>query len=176
MHLFISIGVGRLRFIKLEPRSITPTNTDSTNDLPYNCNIRISSPISWAVDAFAEGLGMTRRKRVLNKTTSKGLPPIKIKPLARMKRDSVSHSDDMIYTTDKEKPWVCKNCNRNYKWKNSLKCHIKNECGLPPKYFCTRMCGYKTNVHSNMKRHMNSKCKPRPESSDNDNDNDLSIE
>uniref|UniRef100_A0A182WMF6 C2H2-type domain-containing protein n=1 Tax=Anopheles minimus TaxID=112268 RepID=A0A182WMF6_9DIPT len=33
------------------------------------------------------------------------------------------------------KPWKCKSCGRNYKWKNSLKCHIKNECGVPPKYF-----------------------------------------
>lgn len=66
------------------------------------------------------------------------------------------HSD-IMYVTGEEKPWVCKNCNRNYKWKNSLKCHLKNECGLPPKYFCSRACGYKTNVHSNLKRHLNSK-------------------
>ncbi|XP_050074087.1 longitudinals lacking protein, isoforms J/P/Q/S/Z-like isoform X2 [Anopheles maculipalpis] len=59
------------------------------------------------------------------------------------------------------KPWKCKSCGRNYKWKNSLKCHIKNECGVPPKYFCERMCGYKTHIHSNLKRHLNSKfCKP----------------
>ncbi|XP_053662977.1 longitudinals lacking protein, isoforms A/B/D/L-like [Anopheles marshallii] len=59
------------------------------------------------------------------------------------------------------KPWKCKSCGRNYKWKNSLKCHIKNECGVPPKYFCERLCGYKTHIHSNLKRHLNSKfCKP----------------
>lgn len=73
-------------------------------------------------------------------------------------------NDNMMYMASDDKPWVCKMCNRNYKWKNSLKCHLKNECGLPPKYFCARNCGYKTNIHSNLKRHLNSKfCKP-PES------------
>lgn len=79
-----------------------------------------------------------------------------------LKKEDHENSKDIKYVEGKEKPWVCKNCNRNYKWKNSLKCHLKNECGLPPKYFCSRDCGYKTNVHSNLKRHLNSKfCKSR---------------
>lgn len=78
------------------------------------------------------------------------------------KKEDRENSKDIKYQGGNEKPWVCKNCNRNYKWKNSLKCHLKNECGLPPKYFCARECGYKTNVHSNLKRHLNSKfCKSR---------------
>lgn len=33
--------------------------------------------------------------------------------------------------------------------------------GVPPKYHCVRNCGYKTHIHSNLKRHLNSKfCKP----------------
>lgn len=79
-----------------------------------------------------------------------------------IKRDtSLSTSKDMLYLEGEGKPWACKMCKRTYKWKNSLNCHIKNECGKPPKFFCERMCGYKTNIHSNMKRHMNSNCKPR---------------
>lgn len=82
-----------------------------------------------------------------------------------MKRESSSSSSnqtiDMIYNGNDDKPWSCKMCKRQYKWKNSLNCHIKNECGKPPKFFCERMCGYKTNINSNMKRHMNSNCKPR---------------
>lgn len=78
-----------------------------------------------------------------------------------LKRESLNSSNDMIFNADDEKPWSCKVCKRQYKWKNSLNCHIKNECGKPPKFFCERMCGYKTNIHSNMKRHMNSNCKPR---------------
>uniref|UniRef100_A0A1A9WRG2 C2H2-type domain-containing protein n=1 Tax=Glossina brevipalpis TaxID=37001 RepID=A0A1A9WRG2_9MUSC len=65
----------------------------------------------------------------------------------RMRKESLEHSQDMIYNADIEKPWVCRNCNRNYKWKNSLKCHLKNECGQPPRYFCSKLCGYATNVH-----------------------------
>uniref|UniRef100_A0A1B0B089 C2H2-type domain-containing protein n=1 Tax=Glossina palpalis gambiensis TaxID=67801 RepID=A0A1B0B089_9MUSC len=56
----------------------------------------------------------------------------------RMRKESLEHSQDMIYNADIEKPWVCRNCNRNYKWKNSLKCHLKNECGQPPRYFCSK--------------------------------------
>lgn len=78
-----------------------------------------------------------------------------------VKRETLNHSDGMIYNANEEKPWSCKMCNRQYKWKNSLNCHIRNECGKPPKFFCGRMCGYKTNINSNMKRHMNSNCKPR---------------
>lgn len=78
------------------------------------------------------------------------------------KKEDQENSKDIKYVAGNDKPWVCKNCNRQYKWKNSLKCHLKNECGLPPKYFCSRDCGYKTNVHSNLKRHLNSKfCKSR---------------
>lgn len=78
-----------------------------------------------------------------------------------IKRESLGTSKDMLYLEGDSKPWACKMCKRTYKWKNSLNCHIKNECGKPPKFFCERMCGYKTNIHSNMKRHMNSNCKPR---------------
>lgn len=76
--------------------------------------------------------------------------------------ESLTAGGDIIYSKGLEKPWVCRNCSRDYKWKNSLKCHLRNECGKPPKYFCSRKCGYKTNVLSNMRRHMNSKfCKPK---------------
>ncbi|XP_055919138.1 longitudinals lacking protein, isoforms J/P/Q/S/Z isoform X1 [Eupeodes corollae] len=79
----------------------------------------------------------------------------------RMRKESLEHSEDMIYNANIEKPWVCKNCNRNYKWKNSLKCHLKNECGQPPRFFCSKLCGYATNVHSNLKRHLNTKCRDK---------------
>ncbi|XP_021699973.1 longitudinals lacking protein, isoforms J/P/Q/S/Z isoform X1 [Aedes aegypti] len=74
----------------------------------------------------------------------------------------VRKEDKIVFQHENDsKPWKCKACGRNYKWKNSLKCHIKNECGVPPKYICERMCGYKTHIHSNLKRHLNSKfCKP----------------
>lgn len=81
--------------------------------------------------------------------------------LRRIKRESLTHGDEMVYNSGDAKPWTCRNCKRKYKWKNSLNCHIKNECGKPPKFFCERQCGYKTNINSNLKRHLNSNCKPR---------------
>jgi hypothetical protein len=65
--------------------------------------------------------------------------------------------ENIIYEHNSEKPWICKLCQRRYKWKNSLKSHLTNECGVPPKYHCTKACGYKTHVYSNMKRHLRSK-------------------
>jgi hypothetical protein len=65
--------------------------------------------------------------------------------------------ENIIYEHNSEKPWICKLCHRRYKWKNSLKSHLTNECGVPPKYHCTKACGYKTHVYSNMKRHLRSK-------------------
>lgn len=37
--------------------------------------------------------------------------------------------ENIIYQDNEDKPWYCKTCGRNYKWRNSLKQHIKNECG-----------------------------------------------
>lgn len=84
---------------------------------------------------------------------------LKIKSINNETLD-ILKQENILYHHNNDKPWICKNCGRNYKWKNSLKCHLKNECGQPPKYFCARMCGYKTHIHSNLKRHLNSKfCK-----------------
>lgn len=34
--------------------------------------------------------------------------------------------ENIIYQDNEDKPWYCKTCGRNYKWRNSLKQHIKN--------------------------------------------------
>lgn len=41
--------------------------------------------------------------------------------------------ENIIYQDNEDKPWYCKTCGRNYKWRNSLKQHIKNECGTDNK-------------------------------------------
>lgn len=97
----------------------------------------------------------------IRRSSSENGSPGKIKKRSDS-TESLTAGGDIVYSKGLEKPWVCRNCNRDYKWKNSLKCHLRNECGKPPKYFCSRKCGYKTNVLSNMRRHMNSKfCKPK---------------
>ncbi|KAK3915525.1 Longitudinals lacking protein, isoforms J/P/Q/S/Z [Frankliniella fusca] len=52
-----------------------------------------------------------------------------------------------------EKPWVCAQCSRAYKWQRSLVSHQRTECGREPQINC-KMCGYSTKVKSNLKRHM----------------------
>ncbi|CRK89092.1 CLUMA_CG002581, isoform A [Clunio marinus] len=41
--------------------------------------------------------------------------------------------ENIIYQDQEDKPWYCRTCGRNYKWRNSLKQHIKNECGTNKK-------------------------------------------
>lgn len=205
--------------IKLERETPSPTN--SVNYDQYNYNIKISNPISWALNPKSElfqthwSEGSTPAPITNNKlptiitptstTTNKkrrGITgsnntsshstnrksfilsasrqqrqqhqfmksiDLKFCKVKREPRNSSgggggSSNENMLYMPNDDKPWICKGCNRNYKWKNSLKCHLKNECGLPPKYYCMRNCGYKTNIHSNLKRHLNSKfCKPPDE-------------
>lgn len=50
------------------------------------------------------------------------------------------------------KIYECNRCGRRYKWKNSLSCHQRDECGQRPKYFC-KFCNYMTKVRSNLLRH-----------------------
>lgn len=104
--------------------------------------------------------GMRRFNRAVltrNSTTEK---PKILNFLNKMHKTEQESSDELQIThvNDIDKPWACKNCNRQYKWKNSLFQHLRNECGIPPRFSCERNCGYKTNVNSNLKRH-NASCK-----------------
>lgn len=146
---------------------ITPMSSRSNSQNNSN-NSSMLSNTSTIDGSTLNGNGMTDMSSSSSSKnhadTSLGTGNSKSKLLRRqeMKRDSMlGTSKEMLYMEGDSKPWVCKTCNRTYKWKNSLNCHIKNECGKPPKFFCERLCGYKTNIHSNMKRHMNSNCKPR---------------
>lgn len=146
----------KLRSIPATITSIQPKQTTTTTPplaplstvKPGNNDLKAACSSSSA--EFKSTISEDRRYRMITQNQ-------------RTRKESLEHSDDMIYNADIEKPWVCRNCNRNYKWKNSLKCHLKNECGQPPRYFCSKLCGYATNVHSNLKRHMNTKCRERTE-------------
>lgn len=127
------------------PPSLAPLSTLKSSNL-----MEIKAATSTSSAEFKATISDDRRYRMITQNQ-------------RTRKESLEHSEDMIYNADIEKPWVCRNCNRNYKWKNSLKCHLKNECGQPPRYFCSKLCGYATNVHSNLKRHMNTKCRERTE-------------
>lgn len=49
--------------------------------------------------------------------------------------------------------FMCTACGRMYKWKASLRNHIKNECGKEPQFKC-RFCVYKTRQKGNFYRHL----------------------
>ncbi|XP_055320643.1 longitudinals lacking protein, isoforms J/P/Q/S/Z-like isoform X5 [Sitodiplosis mosellana] len=160
--LFAStIGSHRNKSIKTTGKSavispMTSRSSASANAVNANANANASSTQNGNETPTRTNTSGTSS----GNTTSNS--PTNSKALKRdIKRDSLTSSTDMLFNEGDEKPWSCKVCKRQYKWKNSLNCHIKNECGKPPKFFCERMCGYKTNIHSNMKRHMNSNCKPR---------------
>ncbi|CAG0882470.1 unnamed protein product [Cyprideis torosa] len=48
--------------------------------------------------------------------------------------------------------WSCQRCGKQYKWRDSLKRHVRLECGVPPKFECN-LCGRKFSQRSNMMSH-----------------------
>uniref|UniRef100_A0A6P7FX26 Longitudinals lacking protein, isoforms A/B/D/L-like n=1 Tax=Diabrotica virgifera virgifera TaxID=50390 RepID=A0A6P7FX26_DIAVI len=52
-----------------------------------------------------------------------------------------------------EKYFHCETCGRAYKYKHTLKSHIKYECQKDPKFFCLE-CDYKTKIKANLTKHM----------------------
>ncbi|XP_037035575.1 longitudinals lacking protein, isoforms J/P/Q/S/Z isoform X17 [Bradysia coprophila] len=131
---------------------LTDTTNQNTNNI--KCKIKIAS---FAFESLINGdSGMQQvNGSVLTRKSSNEKPKI-LNFFNKIEPDSLDLQ--ITHLNDIEKPWSCNNCNRQYKWKNSLLQHLRNECGIPPKYFCERNCGYKTNVNSNLKRH-NASCK-----------------
>ncbi|KAL7023791.1 hypothetical protein ACKWTF_012783 [Chironomus riparius] len=147
------IAVAVKKIIPIQPK---PTNLPQLTQIrsPTKINLQTlsTSPDSkLIIKKISQNVVNTRRHSTGN--SSKIVPTKEL--LESLKQENI------IYQDNEDKPWYCKTCGRNYKWRNSLKQHIKNECGVPPKYHCERNCGYKTHIHSNLKRHLNSKfCKP----------------
>lgn len=49
--------------------------------------------------------------------------------------------------------FACKACGKAYKWKASLRNHMKNECGKEPRFQCS-VCVYKSKQKGNYIRHL----------------------
>ncbi|GAB0096974.1 Zinc finger C2H2 superfamily [Sergentomyia squamirostris] len=117
----------------------------------------VQARLMWRASSFlpVKGVKVTtgQMKSMKKPPAMKAIVKEEQKPII-VKQESLCN-ESIRYVSGQEKPWVCVNCNRNYKWRNSLVCHLKNECGVPPKFFCNYMCGYKTNILSNLRRHVN---------------------
>ena len=49
--------------------------------------------------------------------------------------------------------FVCQKCDRDYKRKQTLQYHLKNECGVAPQFNCPT-CSYSSKRRSNLKKHV----------------------
>ncbi|XP_076621394.1 longitudinals lacking protein, isoforms N/O/W/X/Y-like, partial [Colletes latitarsis] len=51
--------------------------------------------------------------------------------------------------------YVCNNCGKTYKWKESLNLHKRMECGIEPRFSCT-ICGRKFKHKHHLTKHQKS--------------------
>ena len=67
-------------------------------------------------------------------------------------------------TTSNQNPvrpgcFICFECNKSYSLQTSLNCHLKYECGKPPRFQCP-YCESRMKVPANVWRHVKS-CHPK---------------
>lgn len=51
--------------------------------------------------------------------------------------------------------FLCPNegCHRSFSWKNNMMWHVRNSCGLKPRYKCP-FCNYKCKVKGDVRKHI----------------------
>lgn len=101
----------KLTQIQPKQSSTSSSPTTSTNSSPNQSKLVIKK---------VSHIGMNTRRHSTG-NSSKIVPTKEL--LESLKQENI------IYQDNEDKPWYCKTCGRNYKWRNSLKQHIKNECG-----------------------------------------------
>lgn len=122
------IAVAVKKIVPIQPKpcvelpqltQITPTKTPPSSIQTSPQSKLIIKKVSHISSASTSPMN-TRRHSTGN--SSKIVPTKEI--LESLKQENI------IYQDNEDKPWYCKTCGRNYKWRNSLKQHIKNECGI----------------------------------------------
>jgi hypothetical protein len=111
------------KLIAVAVKKIVPIQPKLMTDLPKLTQIHPKqslSPKSKLVIKKVSHIGMNTRRHSTG-NSSKIVPTKEL--LESLKQENI------IYQDNEDKPWYCKTCGRNYKWRNSLKQHIKNECG-----------------------------------------------
>ena len=114
--------VVRNQFVKIQPKELE----DVKPVLPILPVIPVAPPAIPAAPQKAKKKCIPRRNSVRGRLGTKNM--VKISPTKEF-IDALK-DENIIYRENSEKPWVCKTCNRDYKWKNSLRCHQNNECGI----------------------------------------------
>lgn len=117
------------KLIAVAVKKIIPIQPKPTSELPKltqihpKQSVQAVSPRSKLVIKKVSHIGMNTRRHSTG-NSSKIVPTKEL--LESLKQENI------IYQDNEDKPWYCKTCGRNYKWRNSLKQHIKNECGTKP--------------------------------------------
>lgn len=109
------------KLIAVAVKKIIPIQPKPSPELPQLTQIhpKSESPSKLVIKKVSHISMNTRRHSTGN--SSKIVPTKEL--LESLKQENI------IYQDNEDKPWYCKTCGRNYKWRNSLKQHIKNECG-----------------------------------------------
>ena len=58
-----------------------------------------------------------------------------------------------VWSTNDKRNYICEKCGKNYKWKGSLRNHVRLECGKEPQFYC-HLCPHKTYQKGNLIRHV----------------------
>lgn len=115
----IAVAVKKVVSIQPKPTAQLPQLTKIQPK--QSPTIQISPPHSKLVIKKVSHISMNTRRHSTG-NSSKIVPTKEL--LESLKQENI------IYQDNDDKPWYCKTCGRNYKWRNSLKQHIKNECGM----------------------------------------------
>lgn len=112
----IAVAVKKIVSIQPKPTTELPKLTQ----IQPKQTLQTSPPQSKLVIKKVSHIAMNTRRHSTG-NSSKIVPTKEL--LESLKQENI------IYQDNEDKPWYCKTCGRNYKWRNSLKQHIKNECG-----------------------------------------------
>lgn len=116
-------------------KKIVPIQPKSTPELPKLTQIHVKQSSTSSSPTTSTNSSPNEGKLVIKKVSHGGMNTrrhstgnsSKIVPTKEL-LESLKQ-ENIIYQDNEDKPWYCKTCGRNYKWRNSLKQHIKNECG-----------------------------------------------
>lgn len=114
------IAVAVKKIVPIQPKPMNPPQLTQIPQSPKTLQIQSlpSSPeTKLLIKKVSQGNTVNTRRHSTG-NSSKIVPTKQL--LESLKQENI------IYQDNEDKPWYCKTCGRNYKWRNSLKQHIKN--------------------------------------------------